>query len=310
MMNTVFSSKTRKLVVRTIVGTCILVALACVITPLTAFACDIHKDNPNNVTREQFATILKGFCQAFKADLKNNKQGLSENEFNNIVGGNSVKGVLKSDKRLSDSEVESFERREINLANNDFNNGTTYAPNACGQGRRDTATDKSDFQSYFNSQEYTGLDIGYIDSMFTDAVRLARSSITRPTSMARPKFSSRRSTLSHPCTDGMVNGPFDPETNTNFQILRVGGAPGFCREKVTWNFSNRTVGKDCTFFISPLSQTFTLNFINSSGQQIDSVITTPSAIMRWQENDIKQVQLDLSNQSSRTLTLGGIRYNC
>ncbi|HWS82878.1 MAG TPA: hypothetical protein VN207_01315 [Ktedonobacteraceae bacterium] len=63
-MNTVFPNKTRRLAAKAVVSMFVLIALACVTTPLTAFACD----------RPHFATILKGFCQAFKADLKNKEE--------------------------------------------------------------------------------------------------------------------------------------------------------------------------------------------------------------------------------------------
>src|SRR5260370_37645694 len=115
-MNNVLPNKTRRLAIKTAAKLFILVlvALACIATPLTAFACD----------RPTFATILKGFCQAFRADL-GRVEGLTRKEFNEIIGGNSVKGVLESDKGLNDSDVEAFEKREISFANNDFNNGTT-----------------------------------------------------------------------------------------------------------------------------------------------------------------------------------------
>ena len=300
IMNTVFPTKARRLAAKVVVSMFVLVALACVTTPLTAFACD----------RPHFATILKGFCQVFKADLEN-KKVLSSDELNEIIDGNSVKGVLESDKGLSDSDVERLERNEIRRANNDFNHGTAYNPEACQQGTRDTATDKSDFQSYFYGQEYAGLDVGYIDSMFTDAIRLAGSSTVNSgnnpgtNNVVEPRFVQRHSgTTNQPCTDTWGNSSID----TTFYTLTVGETPAFC-EKVTWNFSNRTVGQDCTFFIKPLNQRFTLKFIDSNGTK-HSVTTTHSSTLRHQENDVKQVQLDLSNQSNTTLTLGGMRYEC
>jgi hypothetical protein len=170
-MNTVFPSKTRRLAAKAVVGMLVLVALTCVTTPLTAFACD----------RPEFATILKGFCQAFKADLLNrslgSQGGITSDELDLIVGPSqeSVKEVLEnqhSDIYPDDQSVMDFEKSEISYANGDnFYDGTRYAPNACGQGNRDISTDENNFHSYFYSQEYAGLDVGYIDSMFTDAVR-------------------------------------------------------------------------------------------------------------------------------------------
>jgi len=311
-MNNVLPNKTRRLAIKTAAKLFILVlvALACIATPLTAFACD----------RPTFATILKGFCQAFKADLVRAK-GLTPTQFNEIIDGNSVKGVLEKYKGLDDPTVEAFEKREIRIANNDFNNGTTYAPDACGQGGRDIQQDASDFQIYFNSQEYAGLDIGFIDSMFTDAVRTAGRSTTNtindvnhnPSSrnVVEPKFHTDSTAINGgPCDDTLVKGRFDPRTHTTFYNLTVGGAPEACNESVTWNFSNRTVGKNCNIHISPLSQNFTLNFIDSNGNQIDSFTTVPGSVMSRQENNVKKVELDFSSLSNITLQLGGIWYNC
>jgi len=316
-MNSIFSNKTRRLAIKTTAKlfVLVLVALACVATPLTAFACD----------RPTFATILKGFCQAFKADL-GNVEGLTPKEFNEIIGGNSVKGVLESDKGLDDSAVESFERDEISIASGDFShtndaNGS-YAPEACGLGNnRDKQQDASNFQSYLNSQEYAGLDIGFIDSMFTDAVRAAGSSTINTindvnhnpsrNNVVEPKFHTDSPAINGgPCDDTLVKGRFDPPTHTTFYNLTVGGAPEACNESVTWNFSNRTVGKNCTFSISPLSQAFTLNFIDSNGNQIDSFTTVPGSVMNRSEQDVKKVELDFSSLSDITLQLGGIWYNC
>ena len=106
MMNTAFPSKTRRLAVKITSSMLILVALLCVATPLTAFAC----------SEPEFATILKGFCQAFKADLKNQKD-LSDADFNDIIGGRSVREVLENNNGLSDSDVLAFEQNEISIAN-------------------------------------------------------------------------------------------------------------------------------------------------------------------------------------------------
>ena len=308
MMNTAFPSKTRRLAVKITSSMLILVALLCVATPLTAFAC----------SEPEFATILKGFCQAFKADLEN-QQGLIDTDINDIISGNSVRQVLEDNYGLSDSDVLAFEQNEISAAKDDFINGTTYDPQGCGLGNRDTATDSNDFQIFFDSQQYTDLNSDTIDSIFTDAVRAADSSTVnssnragstnpRTDNIAEPKFILRRNTSAHPCTDQWTLNSFDPSTNTTFYTLKTGGAPAFC-EKVIWNFANRTVGKDCDFLISPLRQTFTLTFINSSGQQVDSSATIPGYITLWHENDIKQIQLDFTGQSNATLLLGGIWYN-
>lgn len=141
-MNTHFLSKTKRLAVKTVVSTSILIVLTGMITPLTAFAC----------TQAEFATILKGFCQAFKADLQRD-QSVTNSELKSITKGTkTVKDVLENSKHnLSDSDVLTFETDEIGIANSDFTAGTTYAPDACGLGTtRDTATDKKDFQTYFN----------------------------------------------------------------------------------------------------------------------------------------------------------------
>ncbi len=312
-MNNVLPNKTRRLAIKTAAKLFILVlvALACIATPLTAFACD----------RPTFATILKGFCQAFRADL-GRVEGLTSKQFNEIINGNSVKGVLEKYKGLDDPAVEAFERNEITIASSDFiAMNRTYAPGACGLQGRDIQQDASDFQSYFNSQEYAGLDIGFIDSMFTDAVRAAGRPTTNtindvnhnPSSknVVEPKFHTDSTAINGgPCDDTLVKGRFDRPTPTTFYNLTVGGAPEACNESVTWNFSNRTVGKNCNFHISPLSQNFTLNFIDSNGNQIDSFTTVRGSVMSRQENNVKKVELDFSSLSNITLQLGGIWYNC
>ena len=164
-MNTHLLAKTKRLAVKTVVSTFILIALTGMITPLTAFAC----------TQAEFSTILKGFCQAFKADLQRDK-GVTNRELKRIVNGDSsVKDILENSKHnLSDSDVLAFETGQIDTANDDFTNGTTYAPDACGLGTtRDIATDKTDFQIYFNGSEYSTLksDINTIDQLYSDAVR-------------------------------------------------------------------------------------------------------------------------------------------
>src|SRR5437764_201559 len=98
-MNTAFPSKTRRLVVKITSSMLILVALLCVATPLTAFAC----------SEPEFATILKGFCRAFQADLKN-QQGLTDTDINDIISANSVRQILEDNNGLSDSEVLAFEQ--------------------------------------------------------------------------------------------------------------------------------------------------------------------------------------------------------
>lgn len=294
--------------------TSILIVLTGMITPLTAFAC----------TQAEFATILKGFCQAFKADLQRDK-GVTNREFKRIVNGNSsVKDILENSKHnLSDSDVLAFETKEINIANSDFDAGTTYAPDACGLGTtRDIATDKNDFQTYFNGSEYSTLqsDIDTIDQLFSDAVRAVGGTTSntfnnsgttnnRTDNVVEPRFSERHDVDPQRCTDTFVRGAFDPPTNTTFYQLTTGSAPAFCRDKVTWNFTNRTVGQNCTFYISPLDQTFTLNFIESDGTR-HSITTIPGRIMHTQQNDIKQVQLDFSTLANVTnKPIGGIWYN-
>jgi len=317
-MNTHFLGGTKRLAIKTIVSTFILIALTGMITPLTAFAC----------TQAEFGTILKGFCQAFKADLQRD-QGVTNSEFRRIVNGNSsVKDILENSKHnLSDSDVLTFETNEINIANSDLNAGTTYAPDACGLGTtRDIATDKEDFQTYFNGDEYSTLesDIDTIDQLFSDAVRAVggttsntvNNSMTtndRTDNVVEPKFSERHDVDPQRCTDTLVKGDFDSSTNTTFYSLTTGGAPAFCHDKVTWNFTNRTVGKDCTFHIkNPDNRSFTLNFIGSNGVKHPY---SPSSILgstaSTQQNDIKQVQLDFSTLANVTnLQIGGIWYNC
>lgn len=317
-MNTHLLAKTKRLAVKTVVSMCILIALTGMITPLTAFAC----------TQAEFATILKGFCQAFKADLQRG-QGVTNRELKRIVNGNSsVKDILENSKHnLSDSDVLTFETSEINIANSDFDAGTTYAPDACGLGTtRDIATDKNDFQIYFNGSEYSTIksDIDTIDQLFSDAVRAAggttsntfnNSSTTnnRTDNVVEPKFSERHNVDPQRCTDTLVKGDFDSSTNTTFYLLTTGSAPAFCHDRVTWNFTNRTVGKDCTFYIkNPDNRSFTLNFIESDG--VKHPYSTSSFLglaTSTQQNDIKQVQLDFSTLANVTnLQIGGIWYNC
>jgi len=209
-MNSVFSNKTRRPVVITVAKlfVLVLIALACVVTPLTAFACDgsgssssangvvaaiakglsskalkkaikkktVSKNGlrTTNVSRAQFATMLKGFCQAFEADLR--ARGITDKQLDLIKNqGQSVKQVLEtkhSNRYPDDQSVNTFEKNEIEVAENDFltNNGT-YAPDACGLSNRNQQKDSRSFQSFFNSTSYQKLDIGSIDSMFTNAVR-------------------------------------------------------------------------------------------------------------------------------------------
>jgi len=222
-MNTVFLSRTRRLAAKAVVGMFVLVALMCVVTPLTAFACDGNNNNNNN----------------------NN---------NDIPGG-----AINALTALSDSIGGAVLNRSRSASVN-----------------------------------------------------------SRTDNVVEPKFGHRHSnTNAHPCTDTWVKGSFDPPTNTTFYTLTIGTAPAFC-EKVTWNFSSRTVGQDCTFFIKNLGQRFSLKVIGSSGQQTASVSMSGNAMDQWQANNVKQVQLDFSNLSGwslasggkRALTLGGIWYNC
>jgi hypothetical protein len=119
--------------------------------------------------------------------------------------------------------------------------------------------------------------------------------------VVEPTFSNTPS-----CTDTWVRGQFDPPTHTYRYTLTLGNTPA-CGQ-VTWNFSNLTEGKNCAFSISsPEQQAFSLNFIDSNGNQKDHI--TVNGFMFTRENDIKQVQLDLSDQSNKTLTLEGMVYS-
>ena len=138
-----------------------------------------NSTNSTQVSQTEFGTILKGFCQIFAANLKNgsqtglNRKGLTNRELRSITNGTkTVKDVLENSSHgLNDSDVESFEKSQISIANTDFSsNSGTYAPDACQQSGQNLATDSTNFQSYFNSSDYQNLDASTIDQLFTAAV--------------------------------------------------------------------------------------------------------------------------------------------
>ncbi|HWS84478.1 MAG TPA: hypothetical protein VN207_09495 [Ktedonobacteraceae bacterium] len=145
---------------------------------------DNSKGNSNTtVSRSEFLRIVKGFCQAFKADLVRDQNPTSDELKQIDDQGQRVSQVLEnSNHNLGESDVQDFESSEIAIANSDFetDNGT-YAPGACQQGPSSNAQqDAQNFEQYFQSNDYQQNIIGdnsdgtILDSWFTDTVRQAK----------------------------------------------------------------------------------------------------------------------------------------